>query len=415
MSELNIRKAEVLAGFYSHPDILKFIYNVLLHFETPIVLDKLKEVKNEKNSTITSISISIPIPNTSINNLLNDTGAAQIINNTNNTNNSTIPAFTFNSSIPPTTNNNSTFPTFNTGFNTGFNTNITNNSTFPTFNTGFPSTTTANNLNISNNNNGFSNFKTGINPNNLNNTINTINTNITNNLNNTNNTNKIDLYYTKNLNNATFEKDALFIFDNKKINSDTELHFKCNVFRDDKNITSEDVFLFASKYLKNTDNVKTYETQVHNNYTLCDENDVVNNYLFNLLNLCSIIIQCNENGEYIFNQIHLFLKGFEKLLINVFIPCYNHSELKKNIHMDIIDSITLPVLFAFGNEFKYHNLSLKTRLINKKVSVQEFEWLKKLVLDKNFLLNFIREDPEKIDCWLHNTSYLILSYLNFNN
>ena len=59
MSELNIRKAEALAGFYCHPDIIKFIYNVLLHFETPIVLDKLKEVKNEKNSTNTAISIPI--------------------------------------------------------------------------------------------------------------------------------------------------------------------------------------------------------------------------------------------------------------------------------------------------------------------------------------------------------------------
>ena len=381
MSELNIRKAEVLAGFYSHPDIIKFIYNVLLHFETPIVLDKLKEVKNEK------------------------TEIQPIINNANIANNSIIPAFSFNSGIPPTTNNNSTFPTFNTGFNT----NITNNSIFPTFNTGLTSTTN-NNINNSNNG-GFSTFKTGFNPNNINNINNTINTNITN---NTNNTNKIDLYYTKNLNNATFEKDALFIFDNKKINSITELHFKCNIFKDEKNTISEDVFLFASKYLKNTDNGKTYETQVPNNYSICDENDVVNNYLFNLLNLCSIIIQCNENGEYIINQIHLFLKGFEKLLTNVFIPCFNHSELKKYIHNDIIDSITLPVLFAFGNEFKYHNLSLKTRLIEKKVSIQEFEWLKKLVLDKNFLLNFIREDPEKIDYWLQNTSYLIFSYLNFN-
>ena len=69
MSELNIRKAEALAGFYCHPDIIKFIYNVLLHFETPIVLDKLKEVKNEKNSNNTAISIPIM----SINNLLNDT------------------------------------------------------------------------------------------------------------------------------------------------------------------------------------------------------------------------------------------------------------------------------------------------------------------------------------------------------
>lgn len=399
MNELNIRKAEVLAGFYSHPDILTFIYNVLLHFETPIVLDKLKEVKNEKNSTNTSISMPIM----AINNLLNDTGTPPIMNNTNtitNTNNSIIPAFSFNSGIPSTTNNNSTFSTFNNGFNTGFNTNITNNSTFPTFNTGVPSATN-NNINISNNST-FSQFKTGFNTN---------NTNITNNL---NNTNKIDVYYTKNLNNTTFEKDALFIFDNKKINSITELHFKCNVFKDEKNIISEDVFLFASKYLKNTEHIKTYETQIPNNYTLCDENDVVNNYLFNLLNLCSIIIQCNENGEYIFNQIHLFLKGFEKLLTHVFIPCFNDSELKKYIHNDIIDSITLPVLLAFGNEFKYHNLSLKTRLINKKVSIQEFEWLKKLVLDKNFLLNFIREDPEKIDCWLQNTSYLIFSYLNFN-
>ena len=404
MSELNIRKAEALAGFYCHPDIIKFIYNVLLHFETPIVLDKLKEVKNEKNSTNTAISIPI----TSINNLLNDTGTSPIINNTNITNNSTIPAFTFNTGNPPITNNNSTFTTFNTGFNS----NNTNNSTIPafTFNNGISPITT-NNLNISNNS-AFSPFKTGFSTNNINNinnsnnTINTINTNITN---NTINTNKIDLYYTKNLNNTTFEKDALFIFDNKKINTDTELHFKCNVFKD------EDVFLFASKYLKNLDNIKTYETQIPNNYTICDENDVVNNYLFNLLNLCSIIIQCNENGEYIINQIHLFLKGFEKLLTQVFIPCYNHSELNKYIHKDIIDSITLPVLFAFGNEFKYHNLSLKTRLINKKVSIQEFEWLKKLVLDKNMLLNFIREEPEKIDCWLHNTSYLIFSYLNFNN
>ena len=377
MSELNIRKAEALAGFYCHPDIIKFIYNVLLNFETPIVLDKLKEVKNEKNSNNTAISIPIM----SINNLLNDTGTSPIINNTNITNNSTIPVFTFNSGIPPITNNNSTF---------------SNNSAFSPFKTGF----NTNNIN------------------NMNNSNNTINSNITNNINNinnTNNTNKIDLYYTKNLNNATFEKDALFIFDNKKINSDTELHFKCNVFKDEKNIIHEDVFLFASKYLKNTEHIKTYETQIPNNYIMCDENDVVNNYLFNLLNLCSIIIQCNENGEYIFNQIHLFLKGFEKLLTQVFIPCLNNYELKKYIHKDIIDSITLPVLFAFGNEFKYHNLSLKTRLINKKVSIQEFEWLKKLVLDKNLLLNFIREEPEKIDCWLHNTSYLICSYLNFNN
>ena len=413
MSELNIRKAEALAGFYCHPDIIKFIYNVLLNFETPIVLDKLKEVKNEKNSNNTAISIPIM----SINNLLNDTGTSPIINNTNITNNSTIPVFTFNSGIPPITNNNSTFTTFNNGFNS----NSTNNSTIPAFkfNTGISPITT-NNLNISNNS-AFSPFKTGFNTNNINNmnnSNNTINSNITNNINNinnTNNTNKIDLYYTKNLNNATFEKDALFIFDNKKINSDTELHFKCNVFKDEKNIIHEDVFLFASKYLKNTEHIKTYETQIPNNYIMCDENDVVNNYLFNLLNLCSIIIQCNENGEYIFNQIHLFLKGFEKLLTQVFIPCLNNYELKKYIHKDIIDSITLPVLFAFGNEFKYHNLSLKTRLINKKVSIQEFEWLKKLVLDKNLLLNFIREEPEKIDCWLHNTSYLICSYLNFNN
>ena len=404
MNELNIRKAEALAGFYCHPDIIKFIYNVLLHFETPIVLDKLKEVKNDKSSTNTSITIPI----TSINNLLNDTNI---------TNNSTIPAFTFNSGIPPTTNNNSNFSTFNNGFNT----NSTNNSTIPafTFNTGISPITT-NNLNISNNS-AFSPFKSGFNTNNNNintNNNNNINTNNINNINisnNTNNTNKIDLYYTKNLNNTTFEKDALFIFDNKKINSITELHFKCNVFNDEKNTISDDVFLFASKYLKNTEHIKTYETQIPNNYSICDENDVVNNYLFNLLNLCSIIIQCNENGEYIFNQIHLFLKGFEKLLTQVFIPCYNQSELNKYIHKDIIDSITLPVLFAFGNEFKYHNLSLKTRLINKKVSIQEFEWLKKLVLDKNMLLNFIREEPEKIDCWLHNTSYLIFSYLNFNN
>ena len=390
MNELNIRKAEVLAGFYSHPDILTFIYNVLLHFETPIVLDKLKEVKNEK---------------TDIQSIINNANIANIANIANN---STIPAFSFNSGIIPTTNNNSTFPTFNTGFNTN-STNSTNNSTFPTFNTGLTATTN-NNINNSNNG-GFSTFKTGYNPNNINNINNIFNKNITNNI---NNTNKIDLYYTKNLHNTTFEKDALFIFDNKKINTITELHFKCNVFKDEKNITSEDVFLFASKYLKNTEQIKTYETQIPNNYTICDENDVVNNYLFNLLNLCSIIIQCNENGEYIFNQIHLFLKGFEKLLIQVFIPCLNHSELKKYIHNDIIESITLPVLFAFGNEFKYHNLSLKTRLINKKVSVQEFEWLKKLVLDKNFLLNFIREEPEKIDCWIHNISYLIFSYLNFN-
>ena len=36
MSELNIRKAEALAGFYCHPDIIKFIYNVLLNFTKTI-------------------------------------------------------------------------------------------------------------------------------------------------------------------------------------------------------------------------------------------------------------------------------------------------------------------------------------------------------------------------------------------
>ena len=76
-------------------------------------------------------------------------------------------------------------------------------------------------------------------------------------------------------------------------------------------------------------------------------------------------------------------------------------------------------VFLYSNNLEsnetFEKLANSSELINKKVSIQEFEWLKKLVLDKNLLLNFIREEPEKIDCWLHNTSYLICSYLNFNN
>ena len=45
------RRIEAISGMYSHPDISKFIYNVLLHFETPIVdnLIKLKILREAEN------------------------------------------------------------------------------------------------------------------------------------------------------------------------------------------------------------------------------------------------------------------------------------------------------------------------------------------------------------------------------
>jgi hypothetical protein len=67
----------------------------------------------------------------------------------------------------------------------------------------------------------------------------------------------------------------------------------------------------------------------------------------------------------------------------------NDLKYKNLINDDILNSITLPVLIAFGNEFQNSNLSLKFYLMNKENIKTEFIWIKNLKLNKDYIKQFI--------------------------
>lgn len=351
MDDLNIRKIKSLSGLYSHPDISKFIYNVLLHFETPVNLNYL-EKKNKKNNVTNNI------PNNVQNNVTNNFEKQ------------------FKESFKLYDNN-------YLKLNNSDNLDLSNHGTFEINNTF--KINNENNFDLKNDNLNYLN-------NNIHNKYN-INNELIDTLLYDHDEEKNDLFYKEEIQNSS----NFFIFDNSEIVN----FFKCNVFINNNN------FLFISRYLE--DKKSKYETILPIEYIQIYDNIILDKFVFNISFLEIISMNKDPLPQKLFQEIHNFLTGFEHFLKNVFIKCYNNNNLKKFIHKDIINSITNVVLFVFNDQFNSNSLSFKINLINRNIHKKDFEWIKTLKFDSNYLSQYIDLDINLI------TNYSMSMFIIINN
>lgn len=256
-----------------------------------------------------------------------------------------------NISFPNNAFQNTIFP--NNGFmNTSFPSNVFQNTTFP--NNGF--------MNTQPPNNGFMNTQL---PNNGNDKV-SVSTEITNN-------------------------EQLFIVNDKNIKKTQK--YKLYIAHTEKNNKKE--YFFISKKNKNNDII------LPEKYSWIDDDNLFQKCIMNLSQLHKIVI--DPNKQYFFEEIHFFLTCFEKLLLDVFVPVLFSEKYRKTIHQSIIDSITLPVIIAFGLEFKNTEFSLDVFLMKNNYSKinDELVWINK----------FIFMDQQKIIELFGNTDNNIQNFL----
>jgi hypothetical protein len=363
-NELLIRKMECIYGLYSHPDVAKFIFNVLLQYE------------EEKSSN------GIPFGKFD-----------DIYNNKN------IPTYNFNQPIYSFGNNMNTGNSFGNNMNTGNsfgNTMNTGNSFGNTMNTGssfgnsiitgssINTETNVFNSNYSNNNSniGIETIQNDNNNYDLN-FCNSMNTFIDNNLNKKNIFNENSIY--KNKNNELYINDYLnfkiiFAFD--------VVTYDFLIFNKNNNKTNYTAF-------------KNYKTK--KNLIWLDDNYIFEKIILNLPFIQTLILN-NDNS--LLEQIHYFLKGFEKFLLEIFIPSN-----KSRIFMEYIKKfISLPVLMAFSNEFENTIFSYKYYLMrNNNINVTFYQ---KYIKDKNIYLKYMENYEKEIDYFLNimNNNYYILNF-----
>ena len=127
-------------------------------------------------------------------------------------------------------------------------------------------------------------------------------------------------------------------------------------------------------------------------------------YIFDEIILKLPLIQNNELNESLFEKIHYFLKGFEKFLIELFLP----NKFSKKF-IEILDKfLTLPVLLAFSNEFENTRFSYKLYIMKHKII--DLTFYQKYNDRKNYHLKYFPSNEKEIDHFLtfmnHNFNFL---------
>ena len=218
----------------------------------------------------------------------------------------------------------------------------------------------------------------------------------------------------------------IYIFNQENIDKEPIINFKCSIAINNVFIT-QDIsfknsdqdpctlqtelntiphFLFISKKINNSKNNIEYDVNLPTNYEWCQDELIFDSFIFPLLKFEEI----SKYNKEIFLKFHYFLIGFEYLLNNALIPCINNPKYKHLVNNVILDSITMPVLIAFGCEFQKSILSLKFQLMknNEKTNtMKEFKWFKSLKIDKNYILQFIPDKEAEIANWILNCSCYI--------
>ena len=378
MDDITIRRIEAIIGIYSHPDIPKFILNVLTNFETPVSSQFLKKNTKSNNS----------------HQLQNNKSNLQQIPNVNQ----------FQQNINQFQPNINQFPV-NNQFQ------ISNANQFQT-NNGNQFQTNNGNQFQTNNGNQFSNLfqqNTHLNTNTQANNFSQLNTQVNNNL--QFNSNQLDnnSFQFNNTNN----NETIFAVNKEVIDKKPNIKLKCSMaFYNDKELNISNK-MFISK--KNGDS----EVILPANY-VWEENEkiVLDNYLTNIINLRYIASQNDENNKTIFLNIHTFLQCFEKLLKEVMIPCINNDKLSKLVNENILNSITLPVLIAFENEFLNSHYSIMLYLIkNDSIKENLIKFLDNLNFDKVNILEVIDQKELIIDNLLFNIfkNVHLIKYFQINS
>jgi hypothetical protein len=353
MDDITKRRIEGLIGIYSHPDVTKFILTVLHNFETPVHEQYLK-----KNILTNNILKNNFIPNTQQNNTFNFLPNTQQ-NNT----------FSF---LPNNNATNSFIP--NNNVTNSF---IPNNVTNTVTNSFIP------------NNNVTNTVTNSFIPNNLTNTV--TNSFIPNNVTNTV-TNSFIPNTQQNNANLIIDINNMFLFTKEIIEKKTELKLKCSI----ANNCSDDNIIFISKKNGDNDVILPKEYKWNEN-----EKNILNDHFINIINFKNI---SNYNDEYTMNlfiKTHNFILSFEKLLTNNLIPCLNNEKYSKLINNEIIESITVPVLIAFEQEFNNSPYSLMLNLQNNKLLDNYNKYIENLCFNKEEILKIIGSDKQ-IDFLLYH-------------
>jgi hypothetical protein len=103
----------------------------------------------------------------------------------------------------------------------------------------------------------------------------------------------------------------------------------------------------------------------------------------------------------LFIKTHNFILSFEKLLTNNLIPCLNNEKYSKLINNEIIESITVPVLIAFEQEFSNSPYSLMLYLQNNKLLNNYNKYIENLCFNKEEILKIVGSDKQ-IDFLLYH-------------
>ena len=128
---------------------------------------------------------------------------------------------------------------------------------------------------------------------------------------------------------------------------------------------------------------KDYPEHLPKGYTFQDDNDIFKKFVLQIPNMARISV---ENPTF-FNEIHLFLIGFEYYLANQFIPSYHYyCSPTMGLEAKLKFILNVPILMTFSNEFNPTPLSIAHYIMG---DVSEVDWKWLLKIEKTHSLEYI--------------------------
>jgi len=153
---------------------------------------------------------------------------------------------------------------------------------------------------------------------------------------------------------------------------------------------------------------KDYPEQLPKGYAFQDDNDIFKKFVLQIPSMARISV---ENPTF-FNEIHLFLIGFEYYLANQFIPSYHYyCSPTMGLEAKLKFILNVPILMTFSAEFNPTPLSIAHYIMGN-ISEEDWKWLLKIEKTHNveYICSRFPEIPRKyVEKYLMN--FNVSSYI----